>query len=211
MTFSNASKIKQSYTFVNRRRHKLALSAGEKVIGVYTITCIANMMVYVGCSADLYNRMCVHVAKLRSGKHPRPEMVDDFRTFGEKSFLFEIVATFESFEAALIKETQLIRELTRIGVAYNKAGKWKPEPTKEEIVVESTPCIRRWMDDHGKSAQDLAEVLGIRLSRAKRIMNGLLPCLSELNAVLSWTQGAIKRSDLYRVEHAPQLRIEAAA
>jgi predicted GIY-YIG superfamily endonuclease len=211
-------RIKRPYRFIDRERNKALLTPFEKAIGVYTITCIANGRVYVGCSTDLYVRICVHVAKLRSRKHVKAEMVRDFHRFGEAAFDFEVIQRFDCFEAALEKERELILTYAEQRLAYNKVRIAKPKikPLKD-LPPDRTAPLRRWMEYSGKTAHDLAGVLGIKLGRAERIVNGLLPCFAEIRIISQWTNGAINNSHFYRPEFSASVEsvlphgLEAAA
>jgi predicted GIY-YIG superfamily endonuclease len=91
----------------------------QKIIGVYFIACRANGRLYIGSSSDVYQRMCGHIAKLRSGKHPHKVMLMDFTKHGESEFSFTIERSLASADLALEAERDLIAVHTKSGKLYN--------------------------------------------------------------------------------------------
>lgn len=94
-----------------------------KRIGVYEIRCKENGRVYIGQSGHVYNRICGHKAKLRSGVHVNRELLDDYSKYGESCFAFTVLQVFEASYDAKRAENELIRSHIQNGdcsLLYNK-------------------------------------------------------------------------------------------
>ena len=62
----------------------------NKIVGIYSIKCIATGKVYVGSSKDIARRWSCHLSMLRNGKHTNKELQKDFITYGIDRFSFRI-------------------------------------------------------------------------------------------------------------------------
>ena len=62
-----------------------------KLIGIYSITCIANNKKYIGSSIDIFSRWNTHTICLIINKHGNKKLQDDFNKFGLVNFTFTIV------------------------------------------------------------------------------------------------------------------------
>ena len=85
-------------------------------IGVYKITCSNNGRIYFGSSTTIPNRMYSHRTLLRSGRHHVSELQADFNTYGEKSFIFEVVKLCSKSEMVDLEKTYIRKN---IGKVYN--------------------------------------------------------------------------------------------
>lgn len=52
--------------------------------GVYALRCDANGKMYIGSSTNMDRRIHEHMAALRFGRHPNPDMQADFNKYGER-------------------------------------------------------------------------------------------------------------------------------
>lgn len=59
--------------------------------GVYIIQNIITKKCYIGASTDLYNRLCDHKSKLRSGIHHNTHLQSSFNKYGESNFIFDVL------------------------------------------------------------------------------------------------------------------------
>lgn len=59
--------------------------------GVYTLTCIVNKKVYVGCTTDLKQRESAHFSELKCNKHNIKDLQDDYNKYGKGAFKYEIL------------------------------------------------------------------------------------------------------------------------
>ncbi|WP_416045908.1 GIY-YIG nuclease family protein [Priestia megaterium] len=104
---------------------------------VYKITCKPISRDYFGRSQELEKRWRSHKNMLRTNSHYSTEMQRDWNKYGEGSFSFEVLATFEEIEACIAEEQRLIDE--SIEVSYNisnsKSGgdTFTYNPRREEI------------------------------------------------------------------------------
>lgn len=58
---------------------------------IYLLRNNANGKVYVGRTERFENRKKLHLNALRSNRHPNQMLQDDFNTYGEEAFSFQIV------------------------------------------------------------------------------------------------------------------------
>lgn len=61
------------------------------MIGIYKIENSINGKVYIGQSVDVDKRFKSHIRELRKGKHNNRFLQDDWNTFGEEAFTFELI------------------------------------------------------------------------------------------------------------------------
>lgn len=94
-----------------------------KTYGIYEIKCIANNKVYIGKTVNTFgDRWDSHRAKLRNNYHDSKELQDDWNTYGEENFTFEIIKdlTGESKEVVSENERIEIAKAKKTGLCYNK-------------------------------------------------------------------------------------------
>lgn len=117
---------------------------------VYKLICLVNQKIYIGRTSNLDNRIKTHFTKLRNGNHINQFLQDDFNRYGEKNFIFELIAITEDDEDSKILEKKHINEnkqncynivdtekqseLTKKGQFYSnrKCGRPKADPEKLE-------------------------------------------------------------------------------
>ena len=85
----------------------------------YQITCIGNNKKYYGSAHSFNDRKSKHLHYLRNNNHINKHLQNAFNKYGEDSFLFQIIAEFESRELMLEAEQELID--TYYGVSFNKS------------------------------------------------------------------------------------------
>ena len=61
------------------------------MIGIYVITNVANLKVYVGQSIDIRRRWTEHLLTLKRGKHFNKHLQGAYAKYGKDSFIFTIV------------------------------------------------------------------------------------------------------------------------
>lgn len=96
-----------------------SVPAKPKTIGVYAITCSASGKSYIGWSLTVRDRLSNHKSLLRSGKHQRREMQEDFNLHGEASFTFSVLCHCQSGDEAMKEEAIRIGEAFKSGKTYN--------------------------------------------------------------------------------------------
>jgi group I intron endonuclease len=181
-----------------------------KTIGVYTVTCKRNGVVYVGSSTDVSHRTSGHLSKLRSGKHELRNMVADFLRYGEGSFEFAVVSTFDNIEDAKSAEADLIARYFKEGRCYNRlAVKFytaRIEDNKYARVKRADQSfdpgakLKAWMEANGKKVSDLRAVIGASRYTAYRLMWGGIPNREDMGRICHWTQGEVNANSFYDVE-----------
>jgi group I intron endonuclease len=88
-------------------------------MGVYSITCVANGWVYIGSSMSVRGRWTTHKSWLRNGTHKTPQLQADWNTYGEDSFLFEMVSIIEDKTKLRDCEQEHITAAIATGKCYN--------------------------------------------------------------------------------------------
>src|SRR5580658_9395367 len=86
--------------FTDPAKHQNDTTLSFRMIGVYTITCIATGRTYIGSSTDIMNRLYGHKSRLRGGTHPNAVLQREFSQNGEDSFVFEIARRCGSIKEA---------------------------------------------------------------------------------------------------------------
>jgi len=90
--------------------------------GVYVIRCIPNSKVYIGESYAIENRWISHRSALKQESKCNPELLNDWKTYGEQAFEFKIIKelTSSTKEVRLLEEEKAILDLKLQGVVvYN--------------------------------------------------------------------------------------------
>jgi group I intron endonuclease len=70
----------------------------KKVKAVYKITNVKNGKVYIGSSSDSDKRKRDHFNLLRRGVHHNRPLQEEYNSFGEKAFEFEVLQSFEEID-----------------------------------------------------------------------------------------------------------------
>jgi hypothetical protein len=93
--------------------------------GVYTITNKINGKVYVGESYAIENRWYSHRSSLKHERGCNPDLLDDWKTYGEEAFEFKIIKklTNSSKEVRLLEEEKTILDLESQGVVVYNSNK----------------------------------------------------------------------------------------
>lgn len=97
---------------------------GEDYPTVYSIRNITNGKIYVGQTANYYNRISTHLSALKAGRHQCKEMQSDYDK-GDKFIvgtLYKIEYSL-SDESLLAKEWEYINELGAVEYGYNRINK----------------------------------------------------------------------------------------
>jgi len=191
------------------------------VIGVYRISCIANGVVYVGSSKDVFARISGHKAKLRSGKHGIRRLVADFVKYGENAFEFEILSLHDNVAQAVASEADVISEAKLRGDVYNTLAikhytRLKParkSVSSRKLTHDFNPSGKLivWMERYGKPISAINKVLGRSRWSAYRLLRGEIPTYETMLAIYKWTEGAVTPNDFFDLEDQAVLLGKAAA
>jgi group I intron endonuclease len=186
-----------------------SITVKPNVIGVYTITCKPNGMVYVGSSKDVFGRFSGHIAKLRSGKHQRHNMAIDFAQYGESAFEFAIASVHANIDEAKEAEADLIVHYRSAGKSYNALAVRHYTPRQEDnkyarvkrLDPDFDPAakLKAWMEINRKKVADLRAVIGRSRYSAYRVMWGGLPSYEDMGKICEWTCGQVTPNDFYDI------------
>lgn len=124
--------------------------AGAKRIGVYEIRCLENDKIYVGQSTNVYNRICNHKAKLRSGVHVNRGLSLDYNKYGESRFTFTILGYYDSASAARKAELELIDHYVASCSAqrlYNRVSAGRKKAKRIPVPNEDYSDLEEWANN----------------------------------------------------------------
>jgi group I intron endonuclease len=79
---------------------------------IYKITCEKDRRFYIGASTSPHNRRLEHFNHLRKNKHHNIFLQRAFNKYGEESFTYEVLESFEDEEVMWRREEELIEALT---------------------------------------------------------------------------------------------------
>lgn len=113
--------------------------------GIYKIVCIKNKKVYIGSSVDLKKRKREHFSSLRNKTHFNSYLQNCFNTYGEQSFVFEIVLYCEKAFLLLNEEEQI-----RIHDSFNNGFNFLETPSKNMFGFKHTEESKNKMSVSGK-------------------------------------------------------------
>jgi GIY-YIG catalytic domain len=72
-----------------------AYKDAPKAMGIYRIRNTVNGKSLVGAGRDVHARLNRHLAELKLGTHPNTALLNDWRTFGKDTWVFETLDTLE--------------------------------------------------------------------------------------------------------------------
>lgn len=79
---------------------------------IYKITCEKDRRFYIGASTSPHNRRLEHFNHLRKNKHHNIFLQRAFNKYGEESFTYEVLESFEDEEVMWRREEELIEALS---------------------------------------------------------------------------------------------------
>ena len=86
--------------------------------GIYVIINTENGRPYIGQSSGYYHRWRTHKSALRHNKHGNKQLQEDYNTYGEEAFVFEVIEELPcdtSQDVLLKKESEQIKKHLREG------------------------------------------------------------------------------------------------
>ena len=91
--------------------------------GIYKIINTKTDKVYIGQSSAYLNRWHTHKSRLRNNKHDNPSLQEDYNTYGEEAFVFEVIEELpcDTSSGVLLKKEaeQIIKHLREGKDIYN--------------------------------------------------------------------------------------------
>ena len=108
-----------------KEREKTLKWKSKCTSGVYVIRCLPNSKVYVGESYAIENRWISHRSALKQESKCNPELLNDWKTYGEQAFEFKIIKelTSSTKEVRLLEEEKTILDLESQGVVVYNSSK----------------------------------------------------------------------------------------
>jgi len=101
----------------NNREHIKKYKKNQPA-GVYKITNTKTGTIYIGQSTAYPHRWNCHKSHLRHNRHEIPQLQEDYDTYGEEAFIFEVIEQFPcntSSDVLLEKEEEQIKKHLREG------------------------------------------------------------------------------------------------
>lgn len=105
---------------------------------IYSITCKINNKVYYGRSQELEKRWRAHKNMLRTNTHNNYYLQEDWNTYGEENFLFQLLYEYDNLEQSITHEQELIESNLllkgyNIGSSVSGGNLFTNNPRKEQI------------------------------------------------------------------------------
>jgi hypothetical protein len=99
---------------MDRSGAKKEYKEAKRPMGVYRIRNTQNDKSYIGYSIDLQARINRQKAELKFGTHRNSELLDEWKSFGESSFEFEVLDELEldeNFKEDPVEELRILSEM----------------------------------------------------------------------------------------------------
>ncbi len=99
---------------MDRSEAKKNYKQSSRPMGVYRISNTQNGKAYIGFSLDLQAKINRHKAELKFGSHRNSELLNEWKTFGESSFEFEVLDELdldEKSKADPIEELNILKDM----------------------------------------------------------------------------------------------------
>jgi GIY-YIG catalytic domain len=108
---------------MDRSEAKKDYKQAKRPMGIYRIRNRRNGKSYVGFSTDLQARINRQKAELKFGSHRNPELLGEWKSFGESSFEFEVLDELAHAEEPAANAAEELRILTEMWIRkLEKAG-----------------------------------------------------------------------------------------
>ena len=108
---------------MNRSQAKKDYKQIKRPMGVYRVRNTQNGKSYVGFSTDLQARMNRQKSELKFGSHRNKELLDEWKSFGEAAFEFEVLDELEHDENSSANPLEELRLLSEMWISkIEKAG-----------------------------------------------------------------------------------------
>jgi predicted GIY-YIG superfamily endonuclease len=144
-----------------------ATRKSDPIIGVYSITCVPTGKTYIGLSKNVDARLSWHKSHLRTAKHPRLHLQEDFISHGEQNFTFVVLSKHATDDDARVEEAVRIAAAFKAGQIYNAV-----------VPVDITEVFKqRTLNTAGRLAKEEVEQSRIREAEAAQAHVHLLRSL----------------------------------
>ncbi len=124
----------------------------NKTIGVYKVQNINTGKAYIGQSTDVENRYSHHKSLLNKGKHSNPELQESWNTYGESSFVFEVIQECAPEELLDLEQywADMYEDIFNVGnnTRFPLLGK---DVSAETRALISESSIKAWKDPQYKA------------------------------------------------------------
>jgi hypothetical protein len=108
---------------MDRSEVKRDYKEAKRPMGVYRIRNTQNDKSYVGFSIDLQARINRQKSELKFGSHRNPELLDEWKSFGESAFEFEVLDELAHEENSKANPAEELRLLTEMWIGkLEKSG-----------------------------------------------------------------------------------------
>lgn len=120
-----------------------------KIRGIYKITNKINGKVYIGESLDIKRRWEEHINELNNNSHHSYKLQNDWNTYGQDNFKFEILLTLDKYIAKfkdkyinVIYEDKYITKYNSIDKGYNIEKTIEKVLNKEKIIQSKNKDLK---------------------------------------------------------------------
>lgn len=99
---------------MDRSEAKRVYKESTRPMGIYRIRNLNNGKSYIGYGLDLPAKLNRHMAELKFGSHRNPELLAEWKSFGESAFEFEVLDEIEPDKESKtdpLEELRLLNEM----------------------------------------------------------------------------------------------------
>jgi hypothetical protein len=94
-----------------RKELKQSYKMAERPMGIYQIRNLLNGKIYIGKSENLDGAFNSSRFQLKYGLHKNKSLQDDWKSFGEKNFVFEILQQVKSSDESVLNIKDELKRL----------------------------------------------------------------------------------------------------
>lgn len=107
----------------------------NKKFCIYAIRCVVNGKLYIGRTLRLEERIKIHFAELKSGRHSNNQMLDDYKKYGKDNFEVYVIEENVPYEERK-KEYEYMRKYNSFDekYGYNRGDRKKKESKEFECI-----------------------------------------------------------------------------
>ena len=131
--------------------------------GIYQITCLVNLKIYIGSTANFERRLKTHKTTLKNNKHKNPHLQSAFNKYGESNFIYEVVEYCEENNLKVAEQTWMDKTECYIREKGFNNCKLSDRPTG----YKHTEASRKIMSDKKKGTKQSAETIAKRVEILK--------------------------------------------
>lgn len=131
--------------------------------GIYQITCLVNLKIYIGSTVSFERRFKTHKTTLKNNKHKNPHLQSSFNKYGESNFIYEVVEYCEEENLKAIEQIWMDKTECYIREKGFNNCKLSDRPTG----YKHTEASKKIMSDKKKGTKQSLETIAKRVEASK--------------------------------------------